>query len=65
MAVQLPPEVMQNAANTTAPGVQPTQQAQPKNLANGRKQPNAAKKTAAQKVYPKLATQDQNGGDGD
>lgn len=58
MPAKIPPEVMQAQSNNVAPGVQATQQAQPKNLANGRKQPGLGKKTAAQKVYPKLATQD-------
>jgi hypothetical protein len=58
MASNIPAEVLQQQANTTAPGVQPTQQAQPKNLASGREQPGQkGKKTAAAKVYPKLASQ--------
>lgn len=59
MAANIPAEILQKQAQTTAPGVQATQQVQPKNLANGRQQPGQkGKKTAAQAVYPKLATQD-------
>lgn len=65
MVANVPPEVLQNAAKTTAPGVQATQQAQPENLTKGRKQPGQkGKQTAAQKMYPKLASDDQNVGDG-
>lgn len=66
MVANVPQKVLQAAAQTTAPGVQPTPQAQPDNVAPTRKQPGQkGKKSAAQKVYPKLATQDQNTGDGD
>jgi hypothetical protein len=66
MVAQVPPEVLKNAAATTAPGVQPTQQTQPENLAVGRKQPGQkGKQTAAQRMYPKLASDDMNKGDGD
>lgn len=66
MVANVPPEVLKNAAATTAPGVQPTQQAQPDNLAKTRKQPGQkGKKSAAQRMYPKLASEDQNVGDGD
>lgn len=58
MPVQLPPEVLQAQANATAPGVKIDAQAQPKNLTKGREQPGQkGKKTAAQKMYPKLASQ--------
>lgn len=58
MPTNIPPEVLQQQAATVAPGVQSTQQAQPKNLANGRQQPGQkGKKSAAQAVYPKLASQ--------
>jgi hypothetical protein len=66
MVAKIPQEVLNNAANTVAPGVQASPETQPDNLAKTRKQPGQkGKKTPAQKMYPKLATQDQNKGDGD
>jgi hypothetical protein len=66
MVAKIPPEVMQNAANTVAPGVQATPQDQAPNVAKTRKQPGQkGKQTAAQRMYPKLASEDANKGDGD
>jgi hypothetical protein len=59
------PAELQRQAAMTAPGATASPQAQPNNLANGRQQPGQkGKKTAAQKVYPKLATDGQNPSDG-
>lgn len=64
MPTPLPPEVMQQNANGEAPNNALGQQAQPNKLAKGREQPGQkGKKTAAQKMYPKLATQE-GGGNG-
>lgn len=64
MANNINPAELQKQAAKTAPGVALGQQAQPTNLTNGREQPGQkGKKTAAQKVYPKLATQDANSGE--
>lgn len=62
MPTTIPPEVMQQNANGEAPNNKLGAQSQPKNLTNGRQQPGVKKKSPAQKMYPKLATQD---GDGD
>lgn len=58
MPTTLPPEVMQQNANGEAPNNTLDPQAKPKNLTNGRKQPGVKGKTPAQKMYPKLATND-------
>ena len=58
MPTPLPPEVMQQSANGEAPNNTLDPQAKPKNLTNGRKQPGVKGKTPAQKMYPKLATND-------
>jgi hypothetical protein len=58
MPAQIPPEILQQQANAEAPNNQLAPQAKPKNLANGRKQPGVKQKTPAQKMYPKLASQD-------
>lgn len=63
MVAQIPAAVMQAQADTTAPGTKLGPQAKPANLANTRKQPGVKQKSPAQKMYPKLATQDGNGGD--
>lgn len=57
MPTILPPEVLQAQANLTAPGIPtPTQQDPTPNMAKGRKQPAEPKrKSAAARVYPKLA----------
>lgn len=58
MPTEIPPEIMQQQANAEAPNNKLGQQAQPKNLTKGREQPGQkGKKTAAQKMYPKLASQ--------
>ncbi|MGH7195008.1 MAG: hypothetical protein ACREJM_15960 [Candidatus Saccharimonadales bacterium] len=58
MPANIPAEVLQQQANAQAPGTTLGPQAKPNNLTNGRKQPGVKQKTPAQKVYPKLATQD-------
>lgn len=59
------PAELKRQAELTAPGATGNAQAQPNNLANGRQQPGQkGKKSAAQKVYPKLATDGQNPSDG-
>lgn len=58
MPAQLPPEVLQQQANATAPGVTLGPQDKSPQVAKTRKQPGVKQKTPAQKVYPKLATQD-------
>ena len=61
MVANVPQAVLDAAAKTTAPGVQATQQEQPANLAKGRQQPGQkGKQTAAQRMYPQLASEDQN-----
>lgn len=58
MPTPIPAEVMQQQANAEAPNNKLGVQDKPKNLTNGRKQPGVKSKTPAQKMYPKLATQD-------
>ena len=59
MPAQIPPQVLQQQANATAPGVTIGAQDAAPQVAKTRKQPGqAGKKTAAQKMYPKLASQD-------
>lgn len=57
MPTTLPPEVMAQNANGEAPNNTLGDQAKPKNLANTRKQPGVKQKSAAKKMYPKLASQ--------
>jgi hypothetical protein len=54
----IPPEVLQQQANTTAPGVNLGPQDKAPQVAKTRKQPGQAgkSKTPAQKMYPKLAS---------
>jgi hypothetical protein len=58
MPAQIPPEILQQQANATAPGVTLDPAAKPANVAKTRKQPGVKQKTPAQKMYPKLASQD-------
>jgi hypothetical protein len=57
MPANIPPEVLQKQAAAEAPGQGLGDQAKPKNLTNGRQQPGVKQKSAAKKVYPKLASQ--------
>lgn len=52
----IPPEVLQQQANTTAPGVNLGPQDKAQQVAKTRKQPGVKQKTPAQKMYPKLAS---------
>ena len=56
----IPAEILQQQAQTAAPGAkQMTKQDDAPQAAKGRQQPGQkGKKTAAQKMYPKLATND-------
>lgn len=64
MANDINPAELEKQAKKAAPGVNLGQQAQPANLTQGRQQPGQkGKKTAAQKIYPKLAAQDANSGE--
>ena len=53
----IPAGVLKAQADAQAPGQKVGAQAQPENLAKGRKQPKSTGKTPAQSVYPNLATQ--------
>ena len=53
----VPAGILKQQADAQAPGQKVGAQAQPENLAKGRKQPKSTGKTPAQSVYPNLATQ--------
>lgn len=62
MPAQIPPAILQQQANATAPGVaNMTKQDAAPQVAKTRKQPGVKKRSAAQSVYPKLASNDNDG----
>jgi len=62
MATQIPPAILQQQANASAPGkLNPTAQDTVADVATTTRRPPSKKKSAASKLYPKQASADNDG----